>query len=58
MMEYIMVELGRERRSAGGGERREMDEQEQAEKEEEEHETGASRRHTGDPRGSPVHWRL
>ena len=49
-----------DRGSAGGGERKEVHEQEQAEKEEEEgeDESGASRRHTGDPRGSLVCCRL
>ena len=32
--------------------------EEKEEEEEEEHEPGASRRHTGDPCGSPVCWRL
>ena len=58
-MEYADCFEGYRGSAGGGGERKELDEQKQAEKEEEdEEEEGAIRRHTGDPRGSPVCWRF
>ena len=41
-----------------GREKEEAEKEEKEEEEEAEKEEGASMRHTGDPRGSPVCWRL